>query len=74
MSKYREIYLAETMEMAREMMERVDPVGVYSSPDQLQIVVFRRRVCEECAPRLYRPYKYRSGLRFQRFLRIIGRH
>jgi hypothetical protein len=48
---------------------------MYNPPElQEQIGIFRRRVGEECPPRVYRPYRYRSGLRFQRLLRIQGRH
>jgi hypothetical protein len=74
MSKHREIYLVEVMERP---MDPTDPAGKYRDPhdpDEQQIAVFRRRVGEECAPRLYRPYRYRSGLRYQRLLRILGRH
>ena len=35
--------------------------------DESVIAVFR-------GGRIYRPYEYRTGLRFQRLLRILGRH
>jgi hypothetical protein len=37
------------------------------------IGVFRRRR-GELESRRYRPYRYRSGLRYRRYLRILGRH
>jgi hypothetical protein len=75
MSQYREIYLVELMTQSENQRARTDPTGVYSSLEpQQQIGVYRRRVGEQCAPRIYRPYLYRSGLRFQRLLRILGRH
>jgi hypothetical protein len=64
---------------AVEKMKRFDPIGVYTrlddpdNPDQ-QIAIFRRDVGDITPPRIYQPYKYRSGLRFKRLLCILGRH
>ena len=46
------------------------------NPDESEdkIAIFRKLPGEYTNPRLYRPYQYRSGLRYERLLRIIGRH
>lgn len=49
---------------------------VRRSPEnsELQIAVFRKREGEYTNPRMYNSYRYRSGLRYERLLRILGRH
>ena len=79
MSRHREIYLVEVMALPKGRMAKLDPTGIYTrkeDPDHpfQHIAIFRRRVGEQCPPRIYQPYKYRPGLRYQRLLKILGRH
>ena len=77
MSKYREIYLVELMSKPKHLLDQTDPTEKYrdpNDPDEQKIAFFRRRPGDMCPPRFYRLHHYRSGLRYRRLLRILGRH
>lgn len=75
--KTKEIYLVTVMPRPEALQAQTDPTGCYSSQDDVdeqQIAIYHRRIGDPTPPRIYRPYKYRQGLRFRRLLKIIGRH